>query len=85
MASRLFAVVALLLIVAGIAAFLVAAGWIPWTYPVVLFALVLLAWGFVAVRRTPRPAQPITARGGRPGPELWDPAGRALDDDSGRG
>jgi hypothetical protein len=33
MASRLFALIALLLITAGIAAFLVAAGWIPWTYP----------------------------------------------------
>jgi hypothetical protein len=34
MASRFFALVSLLLIVAGIAAFLVAAGWIPWTYPI---------------------------------------------------
>jgi hypothetical protein len=32
MASRLFALITLLLIVAAIAGYLVAAGWIPWTY-----------------------------------------------------
>ena len=85
MASRLFALVSLALIVAGISAFLVAAGWIPWTYPAALFAIVLLGWGFAAVRGMRRPAQPITARGGRPGPELWDSAGRALEEDAGRG
>ena len=50
-----------------------------------LFAIVLLGWGFAAVRGMRRPAQPITARGGRPGPELWDSAGRALEDETGRG
>ena len=50
MASRLFALIALLLITAGIAAFLVAAGWIPWTYPVIAVVVGLIVWGFVALR-----------------------------------
>ena len=54
MASRLFALIALLLIVAGIAAFLITAGRIPWTYPIALFLVGLVVWGFVALRRTRR-------------------------------
>ena len=50
MASRLFALTALLLIVASIAGYLVADGWIPWTYPIALFLVGLrtLACGDVA-------------------------------------
>ena len=84
MASRLFALVALVLIVAGIAAFLVAAGWIPWTYPIVLFVTGLIVWGFVAVRRGRRPGPAPSARGGRPGLELWDDAGRAVNQNPGQ-
>ena len=54
MASRFFALVSLLLIVAGIAAFLVAAGWIPWTYPIGLCLAGFVLWGFTALRRTRR-------------------------------
>jgi len=86
MASRLFALIALLLIMAGIAAFLVAAGWIPWTYPVIAVVVGLSVWGFVALRRTrrPTPALPTSARGGRPGLELWDAAGRTINENPGK-
>ena len=86
MASRFFALVALLLIVAGIAAFLVAAGWIPWTYPVALFLAGFVLWGFTALRRTrrPGPAPSARARGGRPGLELWDAAGRTVNENPGK-
>jgi hypothetical protein len=86
MASRLFALIALLLMTAGIAAFLVAAGWIPWTYPVIAVVVGLIVWGFVALRRTRRPtlALPTSARGGRPGLELWDAAGRTINENPGK-
>jgi hypothetical protein len=61
MASRLFALITLLLIVAAIAGYLVAAGWIPWTYPIALFLVGLILWGFVALRRTRR-TTPTPAR-----------------------
>ena len=85
MASRLFALIALLLIVAGITAFLITAGWIPWTYPIALFLVGLVVWGFVALRRTRRtsPLAPST-RGGRPGLELWDAAGRTVNENPGK-
>ena len=86
MASRFFALVSLLLIVAGLAAFLVAAGWIPWTYPIGLFLAGFVLWGFTALRRTrrPAPALPTAARGGRPGLELWDAAGRTVNENPGK-
>jgi len=84
MVSRLFALVALLLIVAGIMAFLVAAGWIPWTYPIVLFVVGLIVWGFVVLRRGRRPGLATSARGGRPGLELWDGAGRTINESPGK-
>ena len=86
MASRLFALIALVLIVAGIAAFLVAAGWIPWTYPVIAFVIGLILWGFVTVRvsRRPTPAPSTSTRGGRPGLELWDAAGRTTNENPGK-
>ena len=62
MASRLFALITLLLIVAAIAGYLVAAGWIPWTYPIALFLVGLILWGFVALRRTRRTTPAPTAR-----------------------
>ncbi len=70
MASCLFALIALLLIVASIAGFLVEAGWIPWTYPIALFLVGLIVWGFVALRRTRRDTPAPSSRGGRPGLEL---------------
>jgi len=84
MASRLFALIALLLIVAGIAAFLITAGWIPWTYPIALFLVGLVVWGFVALRRTRRNTPAPSARGGRPGLELWDTAGRTVNENPGK-
>ena len=86
MASRFFALVSLLLIVAGIGAFLVAAGWIPWTYPIGLSLAGFVLWGFKALRRTRRPAPtlPTAARGGRPGLELWDAAGRSVNENPGQ-
>lgn len=58
MASRFFFTFTTLLIMAGGAGFFVAAGWIPWTYPVVFFAVALAVWGFVARRK--RPVAPST-------------------------
>ena len=84
MASRLFALTALLLIMASIAGYLVAAGWIPWTYPIALFAVGLTVWGFVALRRTRRHVPASSARGGRPGLELWDTAGRTVNENPGK-
>ena len=85
MASRLFALVALLLIVASIAGYLVSAGVIPWTYPIALFVVGLILWGFVTLRRTRRHTPPIpTARGARPGLELWDTAGRTVNESPGK-
>ena len=84
MASRLFALVALVLIVAGIAAFLVAAGWIPWAYPIILFVAGLVVWGFLATRRARRPSPVPPARGGRPGLELWDAGGRTINENPGQ-
>ena len=86
MASRLFALITLLLIVAAIAGYLVAAGWIPWTYPAALFVVGLILWGFVALRRTRRisPTRPASTRGGRPGLELWDAAGRTVNENPGK-
>lgn len=84
MASRLFALIALLLIVASVAGYLVAAGWIPWTYPVVLCLVGLLAWGFAITRRSGRLPQQAPARGGRPGLELWDSAGRTINENPGK-
>jgi len=81
MASRLFALIALLLIVASLAAFLVAAGWIPWTYPIALFAVGLIVWGFVALRRRRRAPVARSARGAREGLEIWDAAGRAVSEE----
>ena len=84
MASRLFALIALLLIVAGITASLITAGWIPWTYPIALFLVGLVVWGFVALRRTRRSTPAPSARGGRPGLELWDTAGRTVNENPGK-
>ena len=83
MASRLFALLALLLIVASVAGYLVAAGWIPWMYPVAVCLIGLIAWGFVALRSTRR-SKPALTRGGRPGLELWDPAGRTINENPGK-
>ena len=84
MASRLFALITLLLIVAAVAGYLVAAGWIPWTYPAALFVVGLIGWGFVAVRRSRRTTPAPSARGGRPGLELWDTAGRTVYENPGK-
>ena len=84
MASRLFALITLLLIVAAIAGYLVAAGWIPWTYPIALFLVGLILWGFVTLRRGRRATPAPSARGGRPGLELWDTAGRTVNENPGK-
>jgi hypothetical protein len=84
MASRLFALITLLLIVAAIAGYLVAAGWIPWTYPIALFLVGLILWGFVALRRGRRVTPTPSARGGRPGLELWNTAGRTVNENPGK-
>src|SRR3954447_8737738 len=46
---------------------LVAAGWLPWTYPVALFAVGLIGWGFVALlrsrRTTPAPSALVDTQG----------------------
>ena len=86
MASRLFALITLLLIVAAIAGYLVAAEWIPWTYPIALFLVGLILWGFVALRRTRRTSstRSTSTRGGRPGLELWDTAGRTMNENPGK-
>jgi hypothetical protein len=60
MASRFVATVILVLIAAAVSGFLVAAGWIPWTYPVIAFAFALAGWGFVA--RPKRVAAPLGYR-----------------------
>ena len=84
MASRLFALVTLLLIVASIAGYLVSAGVIPWTYPAALLVVGLIVWGFVVLRRGRRPSPALPARGGRPGLELWDAAGRTVNENPGK-
>jgi hypothetical protein len=60
MASRFFFTISALLISAGAAGFFVAAGWIPWMYPLIAFAFVLAAWGFMARRK--RPVAPLDYR-----------------------
>ena len=84
MASRFFALIALLFMAAGISAFLIAAGWIPWTYLAGLFLVGFILWGFVAMRRTRRPSPGPSARGSRPGLELWDTAGRTINENPGK-
>src|SRR4051794_39235310 len=41
-------------------------------------------WGFVALRRTRRNTPAPSARGGRPGLELWDTAGRTVNENPGK-
>jgi hypothetical protein len=60
MASRFIASFFLVLIAGAVGAFLVSAGWIPWTHALVIFVFALAGWGFAARRR--RPAAPLEYR-----------------------